>query len=151
MTFGWSQTSAPVDETVAKAMVNKFITFNQKQKPSPSDSDSSTQHYIDTARIYAGGATEPIVGATIADAASYCDRDGHVDSLLLGTKAHPSQANGLSATGIRQQFDASIEAMSRGVSVSSVAEYYLHQPDPNNSLLESLKCLNELVKEKKVH
>jgi aflatoxin B1 aldehyde reductase len=150
MTFGWSQTSAPVDETVAKAMVNKFITFNQKQKPSPSDSDSSTQHYIDTARIYAGGATEPIVGATIADAASYCDRDGHVDSLLLGTKAHPSQANGLSATGIRQQFDASIEAMSRGVSVSSVAEYYLHQPDPNNSLLESLKCLNELVKEKKV-
>ena len=139
MTFGWSQTSAPVDETVAKAMMKKFITFNQKTSPS-----STNHHCIDTARIYAGGATEPIVGATITDAVSYCDRD----SLKVGTKAHPSQPNGLSSTGIREQLQASMDAM--GDEVSSVAEFYLHQPDTTNSLLESLKCLNDLVNEKKV-
>lgn len=137
MTFGWSQTSAPVDETVAKAMLQKFITFGEK-------TSSSSSHYVDTARIYAGGATEPIVGDTITNALTYCDRD----SLKIGTKAHPSQPNGLSAIGIREQFHKSIEAM--GKDVSSVEEYYLHQPDPNVSLLESLTCLNELIQENKV-
>ena len=136
MTFGWSQTSSSVDESIAKTMLSKFITFNEKV--------STSKHFIDTARIYAGGATEPIVGATITDAKSYCDPN----LLLVGTKAHPSQPDGLSAKGIKQQFDASIKAMSDDV--SSVEEYYLHQPDTENSLLESLICVDNLVKEGKV-
>ena len=91
MTFGWSQTSSVVDEPVAKEMVKKFVTFNKK--------NSISKHYIDTARIYAGGATEPIVGASISDASSYCS----FESLLVGTKAHPSQPGGLSMVGIQQQ------------------------------------------------
>jgi len=134
MTFGWPQSSSFVDESVAKAMVKKFITFNEKT--------SSTKHYIDTARIYAGGATEPIVGATVADAASYCSPE----SVLVGTKAHPSQPNGLSAKGIQQQFETSIKAMG----LDSVGEYYLHQPDTENSLLESLQCIHSLVNEGKM-
>ena len=136
MTFGWSQTSSVVDEPVAKEMVKKFVTFNKK--------NSISKHYIDTARIYAGGATEPIVGDSISDASSYCG----LESLLVGTKAHPSQPGGLSMDGIQQQFDASIEAM--GEKVSSVGEYYLHQPDTEHSLLESLKCIDNLVKEGKM-
>ena len=49
MTFGWSQTSSVVDESVSKEMVKKFISFNKK--------NAISKHYIDTARIYAGGAT----------------------------------------------------------------------------------------------
>ena len=99
MTFGWSQTSSTVDDAVAKAMVGRFITFNE--------GTSTAKHFIDTARIYAGGATEPIVGAAVTDATSLCARE----SLQVGTKAHPSQQGGLSEGGIRRQFEASIQAM----------------------------------------
>eukprot|EP01083_Nonionella_stella_P054965 145087_1 len=78
MTFGWSQASSVVDEIVAKSMVDSFIVFNKKT--------STNKHYIDTARIYAGGATEPIVGTAIAN--------HDQSSLCIGTKAHPSQEYG---------------------------------------------------------
>ena len=67
-------------------------------------------------------------------------------SLRLGTKAHPSQPGGLSPEGIRTQLQKSLDAMK----VTSVNEFYLHQPDDDHSLLESLKTLNELVNEGKI-
>jgi aflatoxin B1 aldehyde reductase len=142
MTFGWSQTSSVVDESVAKTMVQKFIAFNQK--------NNISKHYIDTARIYAGGATEPLVGAAIAHAMEDCTHD---DVLLIGTKAHPSQPGGLSAQGIQKQMDASLQAMVvvGGTAVSSsFGEYYLHQPDTEHSLLESLRETHALVKQGKM-
>lgn len=129
MTFGWSQTSSFVDEHTAKEMTKKFIDFGKKT--------SNTLNYIDTAKIYAGGKTEPIVGSVLQDALTYCDPK----SITIGTKAHPSQPKGLSKEGIINQFTASIEAMG----VTSIGEYYLHQPDTEHSLLESLQCVHELI------
>ena len=134
MTMGWSQTSSYVDEGIAKEMTKKFINFGK--------TTSTPKHYLDTARIYAGGKTEPIVGTVIKDASSYCD----LDAIEVGTKAHPSQPNGLSKDGIMNQFTASIESMG----VESVGEFYLHQPDTENTLLESLICVHELIQEGKV-
>ena len=57
---------------------------------------------IDTARIYAGGSTEPIVGAAC---------EPYLPSLAIGSKAHPSQPGGLSAAGLRGQLSASLEAL----------------------------------------
>jgi len=125
MTFAWSQTSSKVDETIATAMVQKFIDFT----PAP--------HRIDTARIYAGGKTEPCV----ATALQGCGGNG---SFLIGTKAHPSQAGGLSTTGIQGQLQESLEALQKP---AKLEEYYLHQPDPEHSLLESLKCLHSYCEE----
>jgi len=61
--------------------------------------------------------------------------------IALGTKAHPSVEGGLSPEGIRAQLQASLEAMN----VTGVGEYYLHQPDTERSLLESLKSAHEIV------
>lgn len=129
MTFGWTgQTSSIVDETVALEMMELFVQHNKALEVS--------EHHVDTARIYAGGKTEPIVGNVL----KYCNiSDG---SIVLGTKAHPSMQGGLSAAGIKAQVDASLQAMG----VSSFGEYYLHQPDTEHSLLESLQCANDLVK-----
>lgn len=96
MTFGWSQTSSFVDENIAKEMTKKFIEFGE--------AISSDAHYIDTARIYAGGKTEPIVGNVLKDAFSYCSPE----KVMVGTKAHPSQPQGLSKDGIMNQFNESI-------------------------------------------
>ena len=137
MTFGWSQTSSYVDEAVALEMVKRFITFDQSLKV--------TDHHIDTARIYAGGKTEKIVGDVLRNLdmtlPSYSS-----STLVVGTKAAPSvKPGGLSSEGVTGQFETSMDALG----LTSCDEYYLHQPDTEHSLLESLKCADSLIKEGK--
>jgi aflatoxin B1 aldehyde reductase len=127
MTFGWkSQTSSYVDEETAQRMIERFLAHNDKY---------GGDGYVDTARIYAGGKTEMIVGKAVKKISS--------DKILIGTKAHPSQKGGLSKEGIQLQLRASNEAM--GLTNGCLQEYYLHQPDPEHSLLESLQALHDLV------
>jgi aflatoxin B1 aldehyde reductase len=139
MTFGWSQTSTYVGEVEAEKMVKRFMEFDEEVYPSKT---TTQHHYIDTARIYAGGKTENILGQVIEkmDAAKKA-------SLKVGTKAAPSvQPGGLSPDGIVGQFQASMEAMG----LSGCDQYYLHQPDTEHSLLESLKCADSLLKDGKI-
>lgn len=132
MTFAWSsQTSSVVDEPVALEMVQRFIQWNREL--------GIDAHRIDTARVYAGGNTEPMVGAVLKKL-----DDGL--NVLVGTKAHPSVKPGLSTEGIEKQLSTSLESMG----MDSVEEYYLHQPDTEHTLLESLKCAHALVEQGKV-
>ena len=91
-------------------------------------------------RIYAGGDTEPIVGRIIANSAPPPSPSS------IGTKCHPSQPGGLSPAGIDSQLETSLAALS----LPSVGELYLHQPDPSNSLLDSLRTLDTLHKAGKI-
>merc|ERR1711924_511550 len=91
---------------------------------------------IDTARIYAGGLTEQILGRVLQDS------EVKSKKYNLATKVHPSQPGGLSADGIQSQLDAAFKALQ----VDKVDVLYLHQPDTENSLEESLKFVDELVK-----
>jgi len=133
MTFSWSQSSSKVDEPVALEMVRKFKLFNEENNVS--------HHLIDTARIYAGGKTEPTVGSVLSK-----QEEVKPNAFLVGSKAHPSQAGGLSAEGIEQQLQASL----KGLGMASLHEYYLHQPDTEHSLLDSLKYLHEQVKQGRI-
>lgn len=127
MTFAWNQASVAVDTTVATSFVKKFV-----------QSTSSSLLHVDTARIYSGGDTEPMVKEALAQFSG--------ESFLLGTKAHPSQPDGLSQKGLMAQFDASCAALG----TDSFEEYYLHQPDPESSLEESLRCTDALVRDGRV-
>ena len=108
-------------------MLNAFVGYHDEGAPVR----------VDTARIYAGGDSERMLGRILPSDAP---------AIMLGTKAHPSQPDGLSPRGIRAQLQSSIDAMK----VGSVGEFYLHQPDEEHSLLDSLKTLNELVEEGKI-
>ena len=137
MTFGWtSQTSSKVDENVAAEMVRLFVKQQQHVDAV----------HIDTARIYAGGQTEPIVSHALQQpsTSTTARSDGMETSFIVGTKAHPSLLGGLSSTGITAQMNASRIAMPN---VSTFGEYYLHQPDPEHSLLDSLQCLHDYYKQ----
>ena len=60
MTFGWSsQTSSVVDESVALEMVKRFTDFSSTLM------GTTTPLLIDTARVYASGNTETIVGQVL--------------------------------------------------------------------------------------
>ena len=132
MTFGWTkQTSSVVDLPVAKQMLETFVKHNHQQ----SDANFC---YVDTARIYAGGQTEVILGHALLSQ----KESGR--KIRIGTKAHPSQTGGLSRDGILAQYEASLSAMGDAVQID---EYYLHQPDPDHDLLESLTTLNELCEQ----
>jgi len=126
MTFGWSQASSAVDGTVAASMVQKFLAAGGRE--------------IDTARIYSAGDTEPMLGHILQSPAV------QGADWRLGTKVHPSQPGGLSTAGIRAQLEASLEALQ----VKRVDVLYLHQPDPEHDLAESLECVHSLVAEGKV-
>ena len=126
MTFGWNQASSFVDATVAASFLRRFAAW-----PGP-------VMRLDTARIYSGGDTEPIVRDAIAAVGASMG-----PSFRIGTKAHPSQPGGLSADGLRRQLDASLAALG----VDHFEEYYLHQPDPSADLLESLKVVDGFCKE----
>lgn len=130
MTFGWSSSSSPVPPPVAASLLSSYLSSFPPSPPLPP--------VLDTARIYAGGATEGIVGAILPTDTSLPP--------LLGTKAHPSQPGGLSPAGIRAQLSASLAELGR----ESVHEFYLHQPDPASPLLESLRTLSALVDEGRI-
>jgi aflatoxin B1 aldehyde reductase len=128
MTFAWSsQTSSVVDESVALDFLKRFVKNNELLGVST--------HRIDTARVYAGGNTEPMLGAVLKKL------EDTVGTIAVGTKAHPSVKLGLSTGGIKEQIKVSMESME----LASLHEYYLHQPDTEHSLLESLKCAHDLV------
>ena len=127
MTFGgWEQASSVVTSQVARAMCEKFVNFG----------DSGGHLHVDTARIYTSGKCEEAVEEAI--------KGLHV---LVRTKAHPSQTRGLSREGLKGQWDVSSSLLTSAVPMH---EYYLHQPDPDCDLLESLKFVDGLIKEGKV-
>jgi len=121
MTFGWEQTSSFINDDVASIMCRSAF-----------DAGINT---LDSARIYSGGKTEPIVGSCLAAM--------QPKVLRVTTKAHPSQPGGLTAEGIRAQLSDSLTAFG----CSKVDELYLHQPDTEADLFESLEAVNSLVEE----
>ena len=66
MTFGWSQTSSYIDKSTALDMLNIFVEYNNSFRQQEKDVPSVPRHYIDAARIYAGGKTEKIVRKIIS-------------------------------------------------------------------------------------
>jgi aflatoxin B1 aldehyde reductase len=133
MNFGWSQASSKVDQSVATNMIERFLRHTNVVCP-------QSFSYIDTARIYAGGKTETILGQALQGLTHH----PHYPSITVGTKAHPSQPDGLSSVGIRNQLAASTQALGH---LTSIGEYYLHQPDTTHDLLSSLQTAHQLKTE----
>lgn len=125
MVFGWEKSSVAVTETIATEMIKRAA--------------AAGIYMIDSARIYANGETETIVGACFRSITA-----SHPEircKLHVTTKAHPSQPLGLSAKGLEQQLQTSLNAMG----VDYVDELYLHQPDIENDLVASLASAHGLV------
>jgi len=119
-------------DSIATRMLDTFVDFH---------GDSESPIRIDTARIYAAGESERQLGCAL----SKLDDN---DKPITSSKAHPSQPDGLSPKGIRAQLESSLDAVKY---LSSFGEYYLHQPDEDHDLLDSLKTLNQLIDEGKIY
>mmetsp|Transcript_31670 Transcript_31670/g.48565 ORF Transcript_31670/g.48565 Transcript_31670/m.48565 type:complete len:365 (+) Transcript_31670:3-1097(+) len=133
-------------------MIQSFIQADKNA------SSSNHNHHVDTAYIYAGGKTEKILGQIFQEEQKQQGLlfGGGEDNnkISIGIKAHPSfPTYGLSRLGIQKQYRESLERMNLSNTQSNsfvVDELYLHQPDPQHSLLESLQTLNEMVVQGKI-
>ena len=96
-------------------------------------------NFIDTADVYAGGESERIVGAALAG-----DRERWVVATKVGGAS--------SGTGrlARPSMMAAIEGSRQRLQMDRVDIYYLHQPDPETEIDETLETLGEIIAKGKV-
>jgi len=89
---------------------------------------------LDTARMYGDHTTEEFLGQL------------GLENFIVATKAYPGYNSvGLTRENIRQQLKESLDALR----VPSVDLFYLHWPDHQTPIEDSLKAVNELYHEKK--
>lgn len=123
MTFGDT-----VDEGVAREMVDTAVAAGITM--------------IDTANGYAGGKTEEMLAGILPDFG---------DELVVATKAgmpHPDAGDNspLSKKGLRDSLEGSFRRLNR----ESVDLFYLHQPDREAPIEQTLETLGELLQEGKI-
>lgn len=128
MTFG-----AETDEAGSHAQLDRFVEAGGT--------------LVDTADVYAGGASETIIGRWLAQRPSETR-----DRVVIATKGRFPTSDepngvGLSRRHLRRALDASL----RRLGVDCVDLYQVHAFDALTPLEETLGCLDDLVRAGKIH
>jgi aryl-alcohol dehydrogenase-like predicted oxidoreductase len=123
MTFG-----AQVDEQEAQRMVDGCL--------------DAGINFFDTANVYQQGLSEEIVGKCLGERRSRVV----LASKVRGMMGDPPRYSGLSRKAIR----AAIEESLRRLQTDYLDIYYLHQPDYDTPVEETLEAMNELHQEGKI-
>jgi aryl-alcohol dehydrogenase-like predicted oxidoreductase len=98
---------------------------------------------IDTSNGYTDGRSEEIIGKAVQ-----CFRDEVILATKVGWEREQTPNKfGLSRKNIRRQFKQSLKKLK----TDFIDLYYLHKIDPNTPLEESLRTLNDLVREGSVN
>ena len=123
MTFG-----READEAASRAMVDRFL--------------GAGGTFVDTADVYAGGASEEIVGRAIAD---------RRDDVVLATKVRFPTGDGVNDVGLsRRHVIAGCEASLRRLGTDWIDLYQMHMWDAKTPIEETLSALTDLVRQGKV-
>lgn len=91
---------------------------------------------FDTAFMYTGGKSEEFMGNT-----EYI----HDSKMFIATKANPWNEKGLKYDSVLEQLNTSLTRLKK----DSVDLFYLHAPDHNTPIEETLEAVNQLYKEGK--
>jgi aryl-alcohol dehydrogenase-like predicted oxidoreductase len=103
--------------------------------------DAALEHgvtFFDTADIYGGhGRSEELLGEALA---------GRRDQVVLATKFGMDMGDGATRRGSRDYIRHSVEGSLRRLRTDVIDVYWLHQPDPQTPIGETLGALDELVR-----
>ena len=136
---------------VVSAFALGTMTFGQETDESGSHAqlDRFTAEggtFVDTADVYANGASEQIIGRWLAQ------RPSRRDEIVLATKARFPMGEGRNDVGTsRKHLAAALDASLRRLGVDHVDLYQLHGYDPLTPLEETLRFLDDAVRAGKVH
>lgn len=100
-------------------------------------------NYLDTADIYNNGHSEEIVGKAL--------RGMNRDQVIVGTKVLFRMGDGPNDKGLsRKHIMSACEASLRRLNTDYIDVYTVHGPDPKTPLGETMRTLNDLVRQGKV-
>lgn len=99
-------------------------------------------NFLDTANVYGRGRSEEIVGKAIK---------GRRDQVFLATKARLPMGDGPNQAGAsRYHLMKELEASLRRLGTDHVDLYQIHRPDPHTPLDETLRCLDDCIRQGKI-
>jgi aryl-alcohol dehydrogenase-like predicted oxidoreductase len=125
MTFGDES-----DESTCRAMLDRFVAAGGT--------------FIDTADVYAAGASEEIIGRWLANR-------GGPKGVVLATKGRFATGDGPDDRGAgRRHLERALEASLRRLGVEVIDLYQVHGWDPQTPIEETLATLNDFVEKGKV-
>lgn len=128
MVFG-EENERGADEQTSLDMIDRFI--------------DAGGNFIDTADVYAGGRSEEIVGTALSRTAR--------DRIILATKVRMPVGKGPNDIGLsRKHITDSVEASLRRLGSDYIDLYYTHMWDPVTPLEETLRALDDLVRDGKI-
>ena len=110
----------------SELMVKTFYDFRKNSKPVE----------LDTAHFYGGGKSEEYIGKINSTLK---------DNIQIATKANPLQNKSLNAASVKNQLETSLKRMK----LDCIQIFYLHVPDHETPIFETLKAVNDLYQEKK--
>ncbi len=99
-------------------------------------------NFWDTANVYNQGESERIVGKALK---------GRRDGILLATKVNGQMGQGMNDRGLsRRNIVAAVEASLRRLDTEYIDIYYMHAPDYETDIEESLETMSNLVRTGKI-
>lgn len=99
-------------------------------------------NFFDCANVYAGGKSEEILGRLMADIR---------DELVITTKGWGQTKDGINNRGSsRRHLKMAVEDSLRRLNTDRIDVYFLHQFDKETPIDESLRALDDLVREGKI-
>jgi aryl-alcohol dehydrogenase-like predicted oxidoreductase len=127
MTFGNREWGC--DSNTSAALTNRFL--------------DAGGNFIDTADMYSGGESERILGEVLSDKKR--------DDLVLATKCFFRMGESPNARGLsRKHLTEACEASLRRLKTDFIDLYQMHGPDPHTPLEETMRALDDLVRQGKV-
>jgi aryl-alcohol dehydrogenase-like predicted oxidoreductase len=127
MTFGAKDWGC--DEREAHLIMKRYI--------------DSGGNFLDCADVYAGGKTEEILGAFLPGIPR--------DHIILASKCYFPMGDAPNAYGLsRKHIMASCESSLKRMKTDYIDLYYIHGPDPVTPLEETMRALDDLVRQGKV-
>ena len=99
-------------------------------------------NFFDTANVYAGGRSEEILGKLIADCR---------DEIVLTSKVGFPTGKDVNARGLsRRHLTLAVEASLKRLGTDRLDLYFLHTFDPQTPIEETLRALDDLVRQGKI-
>lgn len=101
-------------------------------------------NFVDTANVYNDGRSEEIIG-------SWMQETGSRDKVVLSTKVHGRRSPHVNDAGNhRWHIVREVEHSLRRLKTDRIDVYHIHRPDPDTPIDQTLRALDDLVRQGKV-
>jgi len=101
-------------------------------------------NFIDTANVYNDGRSEEVIG-------DWMQKTGRRDSIVLSTKVHGRRSPQINDAGNhRWHIVREVEKSLKRLKTERIDVYHIHRPDPDTPIDQTLRALDDLVRQGKV-